>query len=197
MLPTCSMATIASDKASHRLHRQAVHIAMPLQSHPVCTAVPAFDDKEAGCCLLGCRRSLTSCSLWSWLACTSRWSVHARLCLYCWWLTVAGMQGNAACKRDVLCHKLCLCPCPSLASSRTLSCDTVTWWSQSSTAKGRMVCIWDACMDIAKLVCCEAFLPCTGCILTVRAGCWSLPVSSAVPKGDCVLSVLIPIVGST
>ena len=87
MLPTCSMATIASDKASHRLHRQAVHIALPLQSHPVCTAVPALDDKEAGCCLLGCRRSLTSCSLWSWLACTSRWSVHARLCLCCCWLT--------------------------------------------------------------------------------------------------------------
>jgi hypothetical protein len=73
------MAAIASDKAGQCLQRQAVHIALPLQSHSVCTAVPALDGKEAGCCLLGCRHSLTSCSLWSLLACTSRWSVHAAL----------------------------------------------------------------------------------------------------------------------
>ncbi len=83
------------------------------------------------------------------------------------------MQGSAACKRDVLCRKLCPSHCLSRASSRTLSCNTVTWWSQSSTTKGKMVRIWDACTDIAKLVCCEALLPCiTASVLAeLHLGC--------------------------
>ena len=73
------MAAIASVKASHWLHVQAVHIALPLQSQSVCTAVQALNNKGASCCLLGGRHSLTSCILWSLLAGTSTWSVHAAL----------------------------------------------------------------------------------------------------------------------
>jgi len=102
--------------------------------------------------------------------------LSVQLCLCCCWLTLLGMQGSAACKRDVLCRKLCLFHCPSLASSRTLSCDTVTWWSQSSTAKGKTVRSWDACMDIDKLICCEALLPCARASLLseVQLGCCAL-----------------------